>query len=113
MDYQDGWETESGWPDDPRKDATGYNELKIQTSPSSHANFESILVITAELIKRLEATGKDGRLLLFESRCKDNYNEFSQDARNALNYVAGWSRKHLSYQAWLKQRKYRRKQDVV
>jgi hypothetical protein len=107
--YTDGWETAGDWPEDPLLKDTGYQDVDVQTSPSSHANYEAVLVITAELIKRLEATGKDGRLLLFESRCKDNYGEFSQDARNALNYVAGWKRKRLKYSDWLKQRKYRRK----
>ena len=104
----DDYITVSGWPDDPRAAESGYDNVRIQTSPSSHANFEAVLQVTGELINRLRRTGKDGRLLLLESRNRDNYKEFSKDARKALGYVAGWRRKLMSYSAWLKQRNHRK-----
>ena len=104
----DDYVTGSGWPDDPGAADSSYDDVRIQTSPSSHANFEAVLQVTGELINRLRRTGKDGRLLLLESRNHDNYKEFSRDARNALGYVAGWKRKTLGYSAWLKQRNYRK-----
>jgi hypothetical protein len=108
IDYlPDGWQTVADWPKDPHQAETGYSDVLVQTSPSSHANYEAELVITAELIHRLERTGKDGRLLLFESRTRE-LTELSQDARNALNYVAGWKRKSLKYSFWLRQRNHRK-----
>jgi hypothetical protein len=103
-----GFETVAGWPEDPKLKETGYEDVRIQTSRSTHANYEAVTVITAELINRLERTGKDGRLLLFESRTRDSASELSQDARNALNYVAGWKRKQTSYRVWLSMRSYRK-----
>ena len=100
----DEYVTVSSWPDDPHKLETGYDDVRIQTSTPNHANFEPVLQITGELINRIQRTGKDGRLLLLESRTRDNYKEFSQEARNALYYCCGWARKRQGYRQWLADR---------
>jgi hypothetical protein len=105
IDYFEDKYVSMGWPEED-KGETGYNDTPVQHSQPSTAGFTRPIQEIAEVIKRLERTGKDGRLLLFESRSRDTVEELSQDARNALNYCAGWKRKHRSYRQWLADRDY-------
>ena len=93
------------WPVEEQD--TGYTEApKTSHAVSAHAPFERTLQVVGDITRRLERTGKDGRLLVLEVH---NSVPLSQDARNALNYVNGWREKHRSYTQWLADRKYRKK----
>ena len=106
IDHQDGkYTTIENWP--PEGKETGYDNTLIQHSRGAQAPFESFRRITADVLSRLERTSMDGRLLLLE--IKNDRLDFSQEARNALNYVNGWRRKRLDYNSWVKQRRYRSK----
>ncbi len=117
IDYIDDRYVSASWPEQDKPASFIDNDARIQKSQPSTAGFTRPIQEVAEVIARLERTGKDGRLLLIEvknaalKRGWDGiYREsYSQDARNALNYIIGWKRKRLSYRAWLKQREYRKK----
>ncbi len=98
------------WPPED-KEGSGYIDLtNVQLSPSSSAPYERMRGITGDLLSRLSKTGKDGQILVLEAH--NNVLEFSQDAKNALNYCSGWRQKKLSYQRWLITRRYRNKKGV-
>lgn len=112
IDYVGDKYVSSGWPEE-EKSKTGYDDVKVQHSQPSTAGFTRPIAEIAEVIKRLERTGKDGRLLLVEIKNAElrlrrgSYvQEYSKDARNALNYIIGWKRKHRSYRQWLADRDY-------
>ncbi len=84
----------------PRKES-GYTEAPpTQHSVSPHAPYEAVKRETGEIIKRLERTGKDGRLLVLGVHSGQSIKELSTDARWALGYVSGWRRKRQSYSRW-------------
>jgi len=94
------------WPPEVRE--TGYEGHNKQRS--NHAPYEASCLITSEVLSRLERTGGDGETLVWEvQHGLNNYNLLSPRARTAVNYVSGWRRRRLGYQAWLKQRRYRKK----
>ncbi|MDD5338464.1 MAG: hypothetical protein PHG35_03510 [Dehalococcoidales bacterium] len=103
-----------GWPSE-EKGESGYNDTPVQHSQPSSAGFTRPIQEIAEVIKRLERTGKDGRLLLIEVKNAElklkhgSYvQEYSHEARNALNYCCAWKRKHRSYRQWLADRQYKK-----
>jgi hypothetical protein len=109
IEYIDGKYVSVGWPPED-KGETGYNDTLVQHSQPSTAGFTRPIQEIAEVIKRLERTGKDGQNLLLWVKRGELYRDcFSQEAKNALNYCVGWKRKSLEYVTWLKQRNYRRK----
>lgn len=93
----------------PLGEESGYTD-GIRVQPSSHAYFEKIRQITADITSRLSKTGNDGRLLVLE--IQNEVYELSQDAKNVLYYISGWRKKRLLYPEWKKQRKYRSKVEV-
>lgn len=67
--------------------------------------------IAGDIEWRLKRTGIAGTQLVEEIEAMEDldYQKLHSLARDALNYISGWSRKRLSYSAWLKQRRYRLK----
>ena len=105
-----------GWPEE-EKPESGYTDIdmdvRIQKSQASAAGFTKYADEIMEVIKRLERTGMDGRVLLEEAQkaklvLRNGYyrQEYSREARNALNYICGRARKHRSYRQWLADRDY-------
>jgi hypothetical protein len=93
------------WPSE--KQETGYTQApETQHAINSHAPYERVCQVVGEVGKRLERTGKDGRILVFETK---SGNVLSQDARNALNYSCGNKRKNMRYGDWLRSRRFRQK----
>ena len=62
--------------------------------------------IYGEVIRRIEATGKDGKLLLAQIRA--GYTCLDEDASDALGYIGGQKTKLSKYADWLRQRRRRR-----
>ncbi len=87
----------------PRQDIeTGYTEAQAtQHAINSHAPFERTLQMVAEVHRRLERTGSDGRELVM---LLENGTELSGRAKGALIYCSGWRRRQESYQRWLRYR---------
>ncbi len=114
IEYSGGKYQSMGWPPEDKPE-TGYNDTPVQHSTPANASYERPIQEIVEVIKRLERTGKDGRLLLVEIKNAElklkgeSYRQqYSQEARNALSYVAGWKRKHRSYRQWLADRQYKK-----
>jgi hypothetical protein len=106
----------TGWPEE-EKPESGYTDIdmdvRIQKSQASAAGFTKYADEIMEVIKRLERTGMDGRVLLEEAQKAELVmrrgvyrEEYSREARNALNYICGRARKHRSYRQWLADRDY-------
>lgn len=95
------------WP----PQSTGYVSvpLNVQTSPPQTSPTQSTLDTWAEVYARLQMTGRDGMALWTEAKKIRDYKEFSQPAKDALNYISGYRRRRMPYKSWLKQRKYRGK----
>ena len=76
---------------------------------STEATFTKAIRIMAEVDSRLQRTGWRGRLLAEQCINREKMMYLDDDAKDALYYVSGWSRKALPFEAWRKQRKYRQK----
>ena len=98
---------ESGnWPANP--EGTSYVDPIVHVQARQKAPFETAAQIYAEVSIRLEATGEAGEVLLEEIQSGLNDVELlSGFARSALNYMSGWPRRKMCYNAWRRQRKYR------
>jgi hypothetical protein len=75
---------------------------------STEAAFTRAAIIIAELDYRLSKTGIKGELLAEQAKNRERMELLSDNARDALYYVAGWRRKELSFRTWEKQRNYRK-----
>ncbi len=87
------------WPDGDTAEAP-----KTSHASNAHAPYEKVVQVVGELSRRLERTGKDGRLLVLEVKQEGG---LSNDARNALNYACGDKYKNMEYFDWMRQRRYR------
>jgi hypothetical protein len=76
----------------------------------SEAAFSKVSLILAELYDRLGKTGIKGELLA--SQCKEDKREkmeyLSDNAKDALYYVAGGNRKDTPFTVWLAVNRYRK-----
>jgi len=93
-----------GWPANP--DGSSYIDTKIQTGFKSEAYYVKPVGILAEVEYRRRRTGSDGKLLRAEVLAGL---ELSQESKSALHYCKGWRRKRMSYQRWLRHRRYQGK----
>lgn len=91
------------WPANP----DGYSsvEPKVRTGYKSEAYFTKPVGILAEVNYRLKRCGTDGKLLRAEVLAGL---ELSQESKDALMYCKGNRRKRMSYQRWLRARRYRK-----
>ncbi len=87
----------TSWPDE--FEASGYTQAD-GASPNVKASApgEAVLQVVSEVSARLEATGKDGLLLVSQVR---NAADLGKAARDALSYACGRWRKRTSYRVWL------------
>ncbi len=85
---------------------TGYTDApQTQHAISSHAPFEGVLQMVAEVHRRLEWTGSDGRELVL---MLEHGTDLSSNAHDALRYCSGWRRKDTSFKDWLRLREWRK-----
>jgi len=77
----------------------------------AEARFARAVLVIAELDKRLVRTGLRGELLAEQCINRERMDYLSDNAKDALYYVSGWSRNPRSFAQWLADRKYWRKPD--
>ena len=89
-----------GWPV-PDDNAPGGMSTKVL----GEADFVKVSLILAELHERLDKTRLKGEVL--EAQCKvvDKVEYLSDNAKDALYYVAGDSRKDTPFTVWLAKRR--------
>ncbi|MBA7654692.1 hypothetical protein ES703_62575 [subsurface metagenome] len=89
------------WPANP--DGTTSVDPKVRTGYKSEAYFVKSVGILAEVNYRLKRCGTDGKLLRAEVLAGL---DLSQESKDALMYCKGNRRKSMSYQRWLRNRRY-------
>lgn len=89
------------WP--PNPEGSGYVDPGIKTGYASEGYYVKPVGILAEVEYRLKRCGVDGKLLRAEVLAGL---ELSQESKSALHYCKGWRRKRMSYQRWLRHRRY-------
>jgi len=92
------------WPPNPG----GLNHIDDpgRTGYASEGYFVKPGSIKAEVEYRLKRTGVSGKLLKAEVLAG---RDLSPEAKSALLYCKGWRRKTMSYQRWLRHRRYQDK----
>ena len=93
------------WP--PNPDGSGYIDPQIKTGYRSEAYYTKPVEILAEVLRRLKRTGTDGKLLKAQVENGRDIEGLEPEARSALMYVKGNRAKRMSYQRWLRHRRYR------
>ncbi len=94
------------WPNKPSE--SGYTTAPLtQHTLNTRPGYQMPADIIGELHARLDAAGRDGHALVTQVMAQ--VQRFSSDALAARGYCAGRKRKRLSFAAWKKQRKFRRK----
>lgn len=84
------------WP--PEHKETGYTggsgirNVKTKFLPAA--------LFFAEITFRLKTTKEAGEALVDEVQSGLEYESLSRPAKRALNYIAGWRRRRLSYPKW-------------
>ena len=74
----------------------------------SDAAFVSVSVILAELDYRLDKTSLKGELLIEQCKNREKLEYLSDNAKDALYYVAGANRKETPFTMWLAVNRYRK-----
>jgi len=98
---------EGRWPlPDERAETTNRGHKVIPEAP-----FAKVIAIMAEVDMRVGRLPQDkGRLLEAQCILKESIYYLDHDVREALYYISGWKRKR-SFSHWLKDRRYRQKND--
>lgn len=96
------------WPTPDVTVAGGMRGMKV-----TEAAYVKVVIAIGEVDDRLKKTGWRGRLLAEECKNKEMMDDLSNDAKDALYYVAGWRRKETDFNDWRKKRRYRVHQKVV
>ena len=104
------------FPCDPKD--TGYTETpNVQTSRSHRARFETPAQYCAEVTARMYPKDKNGKIIdrkLHEAsdvlvwevqHGLSDYELLSPQAKRALNYISGWSRRETPFSKWCYQQK--------
>ena len=73
----------------------------------AEGRFAKAVLVIAEVDKRLARTGLRGELLAEQCINREKMEYLTDNARDALYYVAGWNRKSTSFGMWLAKRNYR------
>lgn len=92
----------------PVTDTTVAGGMRGKTM-STEAAFTKVVLTIAEVDQRLSKTGWRGRLLAEEAKNREKMDYLSDDAKDALYYVAGWNPRNRSFSDWRKGRKYHQK----
>jgi len=71
--------------------------------------FVKAKLIIAEVRKRMETTGKDGRHLADQCKLYSTPNSLDDEAWEVLMYLKGANRKDMDFNKWRNQRRYRTK----
>ena len=79
----------------------------------TEAAYVKVAIAIGEVDDRLKKTGWRGRLLAEECKNREKMEYLSDDAKDALYYVAGWYRRRMEFDDWRKKRRYRVHQKVV
>ena len=98
------YELESGEYPQPNPDEA---EMKFHTF-KSEAYFVKATLLIAQIRARLKFTGWRGRLLAEESINREKMLYLSDDAKQALYYVAGSRPKDRTFSQWVADRRYRK-----
>lgn len=88
------------WP--PNPEGTGYIDSAIHTGYSSEAYYTKAVRVIADVSKRLDRTGVDGKLLKEQVENGKTIDKLEPESRSALMYIKGWRAKRMSYNAWKK-----------
>jgi hypothetical protein len=80
----------------------------ISSMALSDAAFVSISIILAELDYRLNRTSLKGELLSEQCKRRDRIEYLSNNAKDALYYIAGASRKGTPFTVWLAKERYKK-----
>lgn len=89
------------WPANP--DGSSHTDPKITAGYKSEAYYVKPTAMLGEVEYRLKRTGVDGKLLRAELLAGL---DLSRESKDALMYVKGWRRKRMTYQRWLRDRRY-------
>jgi hypothetical protein len=79
----------------------------------TEAAFVKVVLLIAELDYRLAKTGWRGRLLAEQAINREKMMYLDDDAKDALYYISGRSRKDTEFNVWLAMRRYRKYNKVV
>jgi len=101
----DIWDKHDHKWEDCYKQGSSYVEKLGKSPAQSEAPFCKTIEIYADVMGRIEACGKDGRLLLAQLRAEYDY--LDDDAVSALSYTSGAKRKETPYVDWLRIRQTR------
>ena len=91
----------------PAPDATAPGGMSGKTL--TEAAFVKVILIIAELDCRIEQAGWRGKVLVGECYKLEKMMYLSDDAKDALYYVAGWKRKDTNFSQWRRQKRYRKR----
>lgn len=92
----------TSWPLAP--DGSSHVDLpQVKTGYKSEAYYTKPAGILGEVNRRLARAGTHGKLLRAEVLAGL---DLSQESKDALMYCKGWRRKRMSYQRWLRNRRY-------
>jgi len=94
------------WPDIPSDDIV---EKPLKKGKQSEAYFVNAAVIKAEVMYRLKKTKTDGKLLKAQIKQGLQIMEMEPEAKMALYYCEGWSRRNGSYARWKEKKTYRQR----
>ena len=99
-------ELEAGrWPDNPHGSA---DDNPRSGNTATEASFVKPDIVIAELEERLRAVGPQAELLICQVEDGRSFSNLSSGAREVLMYAKGFRRKALTFNAWRKQRMYRK-----
>lgn len=77
----------------------------------AEGRFAKAVLVMAEIDKRLARTGLRGEVLAEQCINREKMDYLSDNARDALYYVAGWKRRRMSFYQWQWQRRRRQNED--
>lgn len=99
------------WPPDFKETGyTGGNKRRF-----GPAYFEVPCSISAEVKRRLEATGKDGKILTYQIKSgTTEFDKLEHEAQCALNFISLWDfRKRTKYSTWKANWTYYKKRKAI
>ena len=98
------------WPPDFKE--TGYTGGK-KGRRFGPAYFETPVIISAEVKRRLDAAGEDGKLLFWQVKAGiTTFDDLESESQCALNFMSLWDfRKRPAYYSWRKHWRYRHRKN--
>ena len=94
---------ECKWPLEPKRaEQVGKHTLKAD------GYFVAAKTIIGELNKRMKTTGTAGKLLQAQAKVGESLETLDPEARDVLIYLKGSNRKKMDFNAWQRQKRYRK-----